>query len=432
VGRRAERAARPLKAVCGPAGLIAVGVCGVLIAVDGAAPGSGIVAGARPLHGALGGPLRTLGDPLGRSTFLVLLVAMAAGYALAVAGSASLTPQAAAGIVAGLHVLFALTPPLLSTDVFSYVDYARMGTLHGLNPYAHSPVAAPHDAVFPLVARVWRHTPTAYGPLFTALSSAVAPLGVAASVWTMKALAAASSLLVAWLVAGIARDHGRSPVRAGLVAGLNPVMLVYGVGGAHNDLLMLAAGTAGVALFLRRGEGGAAAAVVAGAAIKASMIIALPYLLADAVRRRAVLAGALGAGSAAAALGLALFGTPVVGFVGVLRRQQALVSSDAFPTMVAHLFGKPGVFPIDRVLLRIVVAIVLLGLLVAVRMGALSWIAATGWALLALVVTTTWLLAWYALWPLPFAVAAGDRRLLAATLAVQALFVVHQLAPLLA
>ena len=34
-------------------------------------------------------------------------------------------------------------------------------------------------------------------------------------------------------------------------------------------------------------------------------------------------------------------------------------------------------------------------------------------------------------WPLPLAVVVRDRRLLVATLAVQALFIVHQLAPLL-
>jgi hypothetical protein len=41
-------------------------------------------------------------------------------------------------------------------------------------------------------------------------------------------------------------------------------------------------------------------------------------------------------------------------------------------------------------------------------------------------------LAWYILWPLPLAVVTRDRRLLAATLAVQGLFVVHQMAPLFA
>jgi hypothetical protein len=59
-------------------------------------------------------------------------------------------------------------------------------------------------------------------------------------------------------------------------------------------------------------------------------------------------------------------------------------------------------------------------------------VAASGWTLLAISVTSTWLLAWYILWPLPLAVISRDRRLLVATLVVQALFIAHQISPLLA
>ncbi len=59
-----------------------------------------------------------------------------------------------------------------------------------------------------------------------------------------------------------------------------------------------------------------------------------------------------------------------------------------------------------------------------------DWVSASGWALLAVAVTSTWLLAWYTLWTLPLAVVARDRRLLVATFAVQGLFILHQTAPL--
>jgi hypothetical protein len=61
-----------------------------------------------------------------------------------------------------------------------------------------------------------------------------------------------------------------------------------------------------------------------------------------------------------------------------------------------------------------------------------DWVAASGWTLLAITVTSPWLLAWYILWPLPLAVVVRDRRLLPATLALQALFIVHQTSPLFA
>ena len=61
-----------------------------------------------------------------------------------------------------------------------------------------------------------------------------------------------------------------------------------------------------------------------------------------------------------------------------------------------------------------------------------DWVAASGWALLAIAVTSTWLLAWYTLWSLPLAAVTRDRRLLWTTLAVQALFIAHQTSPLFA
>jgi hypothetical protein len=51
--------------------------------------------------------------------------------------------------------------------------------------------------------------------------------------------------------------------------------------------------------------------------------------------------------------------------------------------------------------------------------------------MLAIAVTTTWLLAWYTLWALPLAAVARDRRVLWATLAIQGMFIFHQFSPLL-
>jgi hypothetical protein len=120
-----------------------------------------------------------------------------------------------------------------------------------------------------------------------------------------------------------------------------------------------------------------------------------------------------------------------VNVVAALNRDAAFVSSDSFATEIAHLFGKPGVFPIDHDLLKAMLVLIVAHLLWRTWRG-YDWVAASGWALLAISVTSTWLLAWYILWPLPLAVIARDRRLLAATLAVQGLFVFHQLTPLFA
>ena len=120
-----------------------------------------------------------------------------------------------------------------------------------------------------------------------------------------------------------------------------------------------------------------------------------------------------------------------INIVAALNRDAAFVSSDSFATEIAHLFGKPGVFPIDHDLLKAMLVVIVLHLMWRTWRG-YDWVAASGWALLAISVTSTWLLAWYILWPLPLAVISRDRRLLIATLLLQALFIIHQISPLLA
>ncbi len=73
-----------------------------------------------------------------------------------------------------------------------------------------------------------------------------------------KAVAAVSSLAVVALVWNGARLRGVDPVKAVALVGLNPLIVVYGVGGGHNDVLMMVPLLAGVVLLLqRRGRLGA-------------------------------------------------------------------------------------------------------------------------------------------------------------------------------
>ena len=60
------------------------------------------------------------------------------------------------------------------------------------------------------------------------------------------------------------------------------------------------------------------------------------------------------------------------------------------------------------------------GLLVAVRRQRLDWITATGWAIVALLVTSTFLLPWYVVWLLPFAALSPSRALRNVSLALTA------------
>jgi hypothetical protein len=206
--------------------------------------------------------------------------------------------------------------------------------------------------------------------------------------------------------------------------------VIYALGGAHNDLLMMLLMMVAVALTFAQRDAAAAATIVVGALVKATVAALLPFMIL-ARRSRSQIFGALGALALGLAIAFVVFGVDGVNIVAALNRDAAFVSSDSFATEIAHLFGKPGVFPIDHDLLKAMLVVIVLHLLWRTWRG-YDWVAASGWALLAISVTSTWLLAWYILWPLPLAVIARDRRLLFATLAVQALFIVHQLTPLFA
>jgi hypothetical protein len=336
----------------------------------------------------------------------------------------------AIGLVALLNLIVFVGPILISTDVFSYLAYARMGVVHGINPYLNGPVAISGDPVFHYVGHNWLRVDTAYGPIYTLLSYPLGLLGLVGGLWGMKVyalLASAATLMLTWHVA---RRRGHDPVFALLAVGANPLYVIYGLGGAHNDLIMLALMMAAVAFTLSDRDAAAGATVVAGALVKATVAVLLPFMVL-ARRRAPIVYGALAALALCALAGYLAFGVHGIDVVSALNRDSAFVSTDSFPNELAHLFGKPGVFPIDHDLLKAALVLIVLYLLYRTYRG-YDWVAASGWALLAISVTSTWLLAWYILWPLPLAVVTRDRRLLLATLFVQALFLAHQTSPLFA
>jgi alpha-1,6-mannosyltransferase len=396
------------------------------IVLDGALGHSPLI----PKSPEIAGWLQGIGERLGYRVFLIAIIVFTCAYAGILALARGISKRWAIVLVGALHAIVFAGPILLSTDVFSYIAYARMGVEHGINPYLHGPIAIAHDPVYHYVGQDWKHVATAYGPLYTLLSYPLAPLGLKGALWGMKLealLASVGTLVLTWRCAR-ARDF--DPVPALLAVGANPLYIVYGLGGAHNDLIMLLLMMAAVSLTLAGRDAPAAAVVVAGALVKATVAALLPFMIV-ARRSFAPILGALAALALGALVGYAAFGIHGIDVVSALNRDAAFVSTDSFATEIAHLFGKPGVFPIDHDLLK--GALVLIGLHLLWRTWrGYDWVAASGWTLLAISVTSTWLLAWYILWPLPLAVISRDRRLLAATLAVQALFIVHQTTPLLA
>ena len=265
-----------------------------------------------------------------------------------------------------------------------------------------------------------------------------------------------------------ARLLGRDPVAAIVLVGLNPIVLVWGLGGDHNDFLMVFCIVLGFYLLLRAGawvagdqqqqtaadrrleardqhmaghpqaadtpmdqpriarggagacsagcgrsrrlEIGAGAAFVTAAAIKASGAILIPVVLAALLRapRRVVqvVLGMVAAGVAVAVASLIAFGLHVPD----LSTQSRLVTSLSVPNLIGLALGTGGETETLHVVLSGVLILVVLGCCV------LAWrrrdaITATGWATVALLVTLGWVLPWYVLWLLPLAALSSSRRL---------------------
>jgi alpha-1,6-mannosyltransferase len=405
-------------------------LCAVLVAlaVLPAADGSNLVLGtAGGSPGWLLGPLRFAGapgadGPLAGPLFYAGMWVALALYAVVVVRADDVSPRLAIGAIVGLHAVYLLAPPLLSQDVFSYIAYARLGAEHGLDPYTHSPLAIPHDAVFPFAGS--KDAESVYGPAFTLLTYPLAGLSVGAALWVLKAVAAIASLAIVALVWRGAELLGRAPVAPALFVGLNPHLLVHDVGGAHNETLVVLVTTAGVVAFLAGRRAAGAAVSTAAAALKASAGLVVPYLVAAArPRRRAALLAVASVVAATVLLALIGFGTNALDALGVLSSNQGRSSRWSFPYKTAQLLG--AVLPGDRVDYRDAVR-ALYGVAFAGVLAFTLWrtwrgadaVRMAGWATLAILVASAWLVPWYVLWLLPLAALAGDARLRWATLAL--------------
>ncbi len=338
-----------------------------------------------------------------------------AAYLGFLAAAPALGRRAVWATIAALLAAFAAAPVLLSHDVFSYVDYARLGALHGLNPYLHPPASAPADPAFARVT--WPDTTSAYGPLFILATYPLAWLPVGLAVAVLKAVAALSVLGLALVVARLAAWRGAQPLRAAAFVALNPLVLVHVVGGAHNDgpTMLLAMLAVAAVLGAREAAGGAMLAVAV--ATKASAAFLAPFALLGARRRGRLLLGVALAATAIAVVAQVAFGPHWLDALGLAGENQGRTSHLSIPTTFARLTGSGD--GAARGAALTLYAALLVALLAWTWRGG-DWVRASAWAALGLLLATSWLLPWYLIWALPLAAISRDRPLQLLTLALTA------------
>jgi hypothetical protein len=379
-----------------------------------AGPLSGVWPGALPRPQAL--------EWLATATLIVMAIA----YLLSAWTARHVDPRWIIGALVAVQVILFLAPPMQFTDVFNYINYARMGVVHHLNPYITLPIHEPHSDPAYRISN-WHYLLTPYGPLFTLLTYALVPLGVAVSFWVIKLVVGMCMVGLLALVWWGARLVGRAPAAAIAFVGLNPIVLIWGLGADHYDVVVMVFVVGAMLLLLApspspdratrtrlaaslppyANEAAAGALLVAAVSVKASAAVFLPIGIALARRHRRVMLTSVGI-SLAVVLGatLAVFGA----HVGGVRAQSTLVSPEGLPNLLGIVLGLGGETPWLRGVLTGLMAVVVLAVSARAwgrQVHAMEYVAACA---LALVFTLGWSAPWYVLLPLPFVALSARTR----------------------
>src|SRR3546814_508291 len=128
---------------------------------------------------------------------------------------------------------------LFSRDGWSYAAQGMLTTL-GVSPYDHGPATLRGPIVNAVDPR-WMDTPTPYGPLPLILGDLAARL--TSDPWVLvvfhRCIAVTGLVLLAWAIPRLARWTGVNPALSTGIVIASPLMMANGVGGLHNDLLIV-------------------------------------------------------------------------------------------------------------------------------------------------------------------------------------------------
>jgi hypothetical protein len=356
------------------------------------------------------GPLRFVlsglhvGTAVTNYSLSALILTLLGAYAVALLAIRTLSTRMIVITIVAANLLLMLAPPFQLTDMGNYLGYARLGGLHGLNPYTSVIGQEMHDPIYHFAT--WNNLHSPYGELFTALSYPLAFLPIPVAYWIVKVVTVLLSLTFIGLVCWCAKRLGRDPRYAAVLVGLNPIYLVYAVGGFHNDFFMLVPLTASIAFLLARRDKSAGAMLVLAVAVKFSAVLLLPFLLVaarPARRRLGVIYGCILAGVPLLIMSLLLFGLSIPN----LSQQGSLLTPFSFPNLFGYLIGVGG--GTSGILRLADLALVVAVLLLLRDRG--DWLSRAGWATFALIASLGWVMPWYVVWLLPLAALGTSVRL---------------------
>jgi uncharacterized membrane protein len=340
------------------------------------------------------------------------------------------TPRTITLITGLWAVPLLLGAPLFSRDVYAYAGQGNL-VVGGIDPYEYGPGALVGKWAFG-VDDAWRFSPSPYGPVWLWLSAQCVRLShnhLVPAVLMLRGLSVLGLLMVAWALPRLARVHGRLPQRALWLGLANPFVLVHGIGGAHNDALMI--GLLMVALAVAVEHPTALRLALAAAIITVAGLVKLPAIAAIGFLPmlhpgwRARVRTALLVTGVAAATGVLLTWWTGLGWgwVHTLGTGSARLSIFSPVTgvgvLVDHGLRWLGVVNTPGEVTRWVFAISfaiagLVALTLLLRAHHLGAMRALGLAMVAVVALAPVVQPWYLLWGLVLLAAVGGERVLLA------------------
>lgn len=291
-------------------------------------------------------------------------------------------------------------PLLISSDAWTYWDYARIAVVHDANPYDEVPRDFHDDPAFPHIGGAWRDSTSVYGPLFTLASQpSAATSHPDAAAWLFKSLAAVAMLGTVALATVLARRRAF----AAAFVGWNPFLALHFAGGGHNDAWMAVCVLGALALGRRDHRQWAGASWAAAIFIKwvAAVFLPLRALEARASGRRVGHLGFALAALAVVAVASFEFGRHWLGAFGPLARNANKETQFALPHRLKEL-GVPHELA--------------LALFAAAFAVAYAWLARQAWrgrarlglAAGLLLCASPYLVPWYVVWAVPVAAVEED------------------------
>jgi hypothetical protein len=356
-----------------------------------------VVAGAVPSLAIL------LRNPRGNAGIILIALGTATAIWAGTRREFAANPGVVAATLLTLAIVAVARAPFGSHDMWSYAMYGRILEHYRANPYVVLPSHFTGDRVLALVG--WRHTPSAYGPLFTMLSAVVSRLAgtnLLALRLGFQIPVAAAVLASIWMVA---RTTGS--MAAAALIGLQPLMWCSVVNGGHNDAFVGLAAVAAVVLAGRRRP--VAAAFVLGAAglVKSTALLALPVLLVALIARRAWRAAA---GAAMAALAPFIIGTALAprSLTSGARATRGIISRAA-PWRL--LVARDLVMPSHASTLAVGSTAVIVAVIAWRSRRHAELAGAIALALLTYSVVGSYVLPWYCVWSIPVSGMARRRAI---------------------